>query len=52
MNNPLISFIYPCIYGRGGIRDLEGVVELRTRPLLAQGCKMIGQHFFMALLCG
>ena len=35
MNKFLISLSHPCMYGRGNIRDLEEVVELRTRPLLA-----------------
>ena len=35
MDNFLISSSHPYFYGRGIIRVLEGVVELRMRPLLA-----------------
>jgi hypothetical protein len=35
MSNFFISLSHPCVYGRGNIRVLEGVVELRMRPLLA-----------------
>ena len=30
-----ISLSHPCLYGRGNIEVLEGVVELRMMPLLA-----------------
>lgn len=35
------------MYGRGNRRDLKGVVEVRTRPLLAEGCKRNGLCFFV-----
>ena len=35
------------MYGRGSIRVLEGMVEQRMRPLLAQGL----QEEWLALLC-
>jgi len=35
MNKILVPLSHPCMYGSGDIRGLEGVVELRTRPLLA-----------------
>ena len=43
------------MYGRGDIRLLEGVVELKTRPLLAYDCKRNGLLFFVEILqrgCG
>jgi hypothetical protein len=43
------------MYGRGNIRVWEGVVELRTRPLLAYDCNRNGLRFFMEILqrgCG
>ena len=39
MNNFLISSSHTFMYGKRNIRVLEGVVELRMGPLLAQGCK-------------
>lgn len=35
VNNFLNSLSHPCMYKRGSIRGLEGVVELRRIPLLA-----------------
>jgi hypothetical protein len=35
MDHFLISLSHPCMHGRGSTRVLEGVVELRTRPLVA-----------------
>ena len=35
MTNFPIALPHPCIYERDNIRVLEGVVELRTRPVLA-----------------
>ena len=32
------SFSHPCWYGRGNFRVLEVVIDLRTRPPLAQVC--------------
>jgi hypothetical protein len=52
MNNFLISLSHSCMYGRGNIRVLEEVVELRTMPLIAYDCKRIDQHFFVVDLGG
>jgi hypothetical protein len=35
------------MYGRGNIRVLEEVIELRTMPIIAYDCKRIDQHFFV-----
>ena len=42
MNNFLISLSHraSCMYGRGSIRVLKGVVELRTRPLPCLGLQV------------
>ena len=37
MNKFPISLSHPCMYGRGNIRVLVGVVGLGTRALLARG---------------
>ena len=34
------------MYGKGSTRVLEGVVELRMRPLSYLGCKRNGRRFF------
>ena len=47
MDNYIIYFSHSCMYERGSIRVLEGVIELRMRPLLAQGCKRTGPRFFI-----
>ena len=35
------------MYGRGNLRDLKGVVEVRTRPLPVEDCKRTGLRFFV-----
>ena len=47
MNNFLISLSHSCMHGRGNIRVLEGVVELRMRPLLAWDRKRNMLCFFV-----
>ena len=47
MNHFLISLSHSYMYGRGNVRVLEGVLELRTRLHLSQDSKRNGPRFFM-----
>jgi hypothetical protein len=40
------------MYGRGGVRVLEGVVELKTMSLFEYSCKNKGSCFFVRLIKG
>ena len=48
MNNFLISLSHPCMYGRGNIRVLEGVVELENKVTSCLGL----QAEWLVFLCG
>ena len=39
--------MYVCMYERGSVRVLDEMLELRTRPLLAWGCKGNTWRFFV-----